>query len=152
MSMASYTLVVIDMQPHFTAANDLKAIVGCAKQIIEAKHAGSNILFVEYSLCGPTHRELTKLVKSYSNATKITKNSDDGSIEVLRALKKKRWTTKNIRVCGVNTECCVWSTIHGLLRRSSESKIEVVKEACATDGYRKYDWRTYLRDPNLKLV
>jgi len=145
------TLVVIDMQPEFEAANDPKCIVGVAKQIWMAQQQKWPIVLVEYSGCGETHDVFADMLKGYSSKARISKTDDDGSLEVVRCLRRRKFPHHRLRICGVNADCCVYETVEGLLYRLEKSHIELAKEACATE-YGDIDWRRYLRHPRLSLV
>lgn len=145
------TLVVIDMQDDFEAANQPDCVVGVTKEILLAKQRRDNIVFVEYIGCSPTHNGLLDLLKNYSNKARIKKSEDDGSREIIKVLKRRNFRSKKLRICGVNADCCVWDTVFGLLKRLKGTQIEVVKDACGWSGYNQ-DWRTYFKDKNLRLI
>ena len=144
------TLVVIDMQEAFPAACDPNVIIGVTQEIVTTRTKGGAIILVEYQNCGPSHSGFYKLLKNYRHKSRIHKRDDDGSLEILRAIHRRGFNDKWLRVCGVNSDCCVAATIRGLLDRSPESHVDVVKSACGT--FRNTDWRTYIRHANLKLV
>lgn len=145
-----YTLVVVDMQDEFDAALNPSVVIGVTKEILRAIKTNSPVLFLEYKNCGPTHRGLLDLVKGYPRKARITKAGDDGSLEAIKAVQRKEWPFRHMRVCGVNTDCCVWSTVEGILKRTENTQVEVVKEACGTCI--RFDWRQYIRHPQLRLV
>jgi nicotinamidase-related amidase len=148
------TLVVVDMQPEFDAANVPDVIVGVTKQILEAKKKRWPIVIVEYlpkDDIGETHGGLLSLLKGYNKKARIGKVDDDGSLEIVRALRRRKFTEKTLRVCGVNTDCCVAATVLGLLDRI-EGEVEVVKDACEWDNNFQYDWRQFFKDPRIRLV
>lgn len=149
------TLVIVDMQPHFVAANTPGVIVGVTREILEAKRRKSGIIFLEYKPTdemGRTHEGLFSLIKGYPHKARVTKDDDDGSLEVVKALRRRGFAKHTLRVCGVNTDCCVYETIVGLLDRLDRSKIEVVKDACESEWNRDYDWRSFTKHPRIKLV
>ncbi len=145
------TLVIVDMQEPFKAAMEMSVIVGVAAEIAVQRQHGGDIVFLEYKYMGETHRELTDLVKGYANKARVTKVDDDGSKELLKVVRRRGFWDQNFRVCGVNTDCCVWSTVEGILQRTS-AEVEVVKNACGTSLQKRLDWRTYLKHPKLNLV
>jgi nicotinamidase-related amidase len=147
------TRVVIDMQPTFAASNDPDVIIGVVKEILEAIREDAPILIVQYLGSGPTHRGLMNLVKKYKKSVKIYKQDNDGGKEIVRTIRKHRYSEQHLRVCGVNTDCCVLETVRSLLDLLKESKIEVVKNACGTEhNYGSFNWKTYPLHSNLKLV
>lgn len=145
------TLVIVDMQHEFEAALDPNVVVGVTYEIIQAKEYGSPIVIVEYDGFGRSHDAFFSILKNYRRKAVIKKNDDDGSNEVIRALKRRRFNPFHLRVCGVNSDACVLATVEGLLDKLSQSKIEVVKRACGTD-HRGFTWREFVRHPNLQLV
>lgn len=147
----SATLVVVDMQPEFEAAFCVDAVVGVTEQIIYARNRNWSIVLVEYQGCGSTHNAIVNLLKGYPNKARIAKWEDDGSREVIRCIQRRNFPRHHLRVCGVNTDCCVYETVEGLLGRLENSVIELAKSACATE-YGIVDWRRYLKHPRLRLV
>jgi nicotinamidase-related amidase len=148
------TLVVIDMQPSFTSAKDPDVVASVAREIIEAKSNQASIIFLEYVCCFPTLKGLLNLARGYKNKYRLTKEEDDGSLEILKHVKRhrNRINTKEFRVCGVNTDYCVLETVSGMLNKLPDSKIKLVKDACGTDGSNKFNWRKFIKHKNLKLV
>lgn len=146
------TLVVVDMQPDFEAAFNPDVVIGVAKQIMLAKHKKWPVILLEYAGCSRTHQGFSDLLSGYPRRARISKSDDDGSYEVVRALERREFPFKNLRVCGVNTDACVWSTVDGLLKRLPKSYLEVVKDACGWEGPGRFDWREYMRHPRLSLV
>lgn len=149
--MPSPTLVVVDMQPHFDAARNPNVVASVTREIIKTILSDGSVIFLEYEGCGPTIPALFDLTKGYRKRSRIQKPDDDGSKEVKSCLKRREFDDNYIRVCGVNAECCVYSTIEGLLKRLPTSKVEVVKDACGWYNNMP-NWRDYLRHPNLSLV
>lgn len=145
------TLVVVDMQPVFEASRHPDTIIAVTTEILAAKQKKWPIILVEYKGCGRTHGGFDALLRGYPRKARIGKWNDDGSAEVIRTLVRREFPYQTLRVCGVNTDCCVWATVHGLLNRLEKSKVEVVKRACNTLS-KHHDWRTYLKHQNLKLV
>jgi hypothetical protein len=121
-----YTLVVIDIQPEFEWSAR-KVLAPVKQEIHKAMQALQPILFVEYQGSGET---LVKPeVQGYRRHFTATKANDGGSREVQEAIRRFRLPRNNLRVCGVNTDYCVYSTIKGL----DNPKIEVVAPACWSD-------------------
>lgn len=146
------TRIVIDVQPTFPAANRPNLVVGVTRELMAAMKQKAHILVVEYRHCDPTHSALMAMLKDYPNYAKITKPGDDGGREVFKSLGKLGFPTKHLRVCGVNTDCCVQATVNTLAKLLPDSKFELVKNACEWSGSGKYDWRQFPRYANLKLV
>lgn len=144
------TLVVVDMQEAFEAACEPDVIIGVTQEILRTKQRGGAIIIVEYRDCGDTHSGFSKLLRNYPHKARIRKRDDDGSLEVLRTIRRRGFNDQWLRVCGVNSDCCVCATVIGLLERTN-ANIDVVKEACGTFD-QDFDWRSYIRHPNLELV
>lgn len=140
------------MQTHFEAASDPNVVASVAKEIIYTRiHCGS-IIYLEFLGCGSTFQSLFDLTKGYKHRARVIKDSDDGSDEVIKCLKRRNFFQNNLRICGVNTDCCVYSTVEGLLEKLPYSKIQIIKNACNSYGEDKIDWRGYIKHKNLRLV
>lgn len=149
--MPGKTLVIVDMQPVFKASKDPDTVIAVAAEIIQAKQNNHAIVVVEYGGSGKTHSGLSDLLKNYKHKSIISKHDDDGSKEVIRALNRRNFPMQTLRVCGVNTDCCVYETVIGLIQKLKKSQVEVVKKACNTEND-NFSWRNYFRHPNLRLV
>jgi len=132
----SYTLIVVDMQPKFKAANGERVRKGCMREIMKAITSKAPIIFLEYDSdyipggYGPTLKELTKPV--VDNYYIEYKTRDDGSYNVQKLVKKHK-LPETFRVCGINTDCCVYETVRGLSLIFDNPNIDVVEDACASD-------------------
>lgn len=144
------TLVVVDMQAHFGAACDPDVVIGVTQEILEAKQRKRAIILLEYRDCGKSHEGFAELLRNYPLKARIKKGDDDGSLEVIRTLRRRGFSDRYLRICGVNADCCVCATVWGLLSKLDDTRIEVVKRACGWEN--TFDWREYFRHPNLKLV
>ena len=125
-----YTLVVVDMQPMFDAANRKRVREECLKAIQKAIEINAPIIFLEFNGYDCTHLELTK--PCMGNHYVKTKYTDDGSPEVYETVLKYQ-LPRNFRVCGINTDCCVHATVSGMSARFPTSTIEVIAAACDSD-------------------
>lgn len=130
----SYSLLVIDMQGYFKASKQSSVKKNVLKQIELAIQDNAPIVFVEYAGCGSTLPSLKNLPKnnSYSKIYKIKKTADDGSDVIMSTLRSNKLPRKHVRVCGVNTDCCVYETVCGLSRALPKTTIEVVEDACGS--------------------
>lgn len=134
------TLVIIDMQPSFSAARDKKTIDGVIEEIKIAKN-NSPVLVLEYVKHSPTDLRIKKELDSISNQVEfITKRNDDGSDDIICACDDLE-LPKNFRVCGVNIDACVWETVYGLM--CCGHWVEVVKNACNTSSGALDPWHLY---------
>lgn len=149
--MPPATLIVVDMQECFDAASDPNTVIGVTQEILRAKERNSGIILLEYESCGHTHEGYSQLLKGYRRKSRVIKGGDDGSMEAVRAARRRGFNLDCLRVCGVNADCCVAATALGLLGRLRESRIEVVKEACGWSD-RSFTWKKYPKHGNLYLV
>jgi len=122
------------MQGYFKASKQSSVKKNVLKQIALAMKDNAPIVFVEYEGCGSTLPSLTNLPKnnSYNNIYKIKKTEDDGSDVIRSALRSNKLPRTYVRVCGVNTDCCIYETVNGLSGALPKTKIEVVENACGS--------------------
>lgn len=147
----SYTLVIVDMQNEFRAANGKTIIANCKREIKRAMKDNAAIIFLEYYGNGPTKSVLSNLVDGYEWTWTETKDEDDGSLEVAVLIRKYDLDKKLIKVCGVNTDCCVKATVSGLTARFLNSSIEVIADACASDWYHESGLNLLRKIPNVNV-
>jgi nicotinamidase-related amidase len=126
----SYTLVIVDMQATFNAANSRRVRENCKQEILQAMESNASIIFVEYIGQGPTIPSLVKLTDDYDRVFITRKGDDNGSREVRKTIKNNRLPSRRVRVCGVNTDCCVLETVCGLNRSMKKTTIEISPKAC----------------------
>jgi len=152
----SFTLVCIDMQQYFTAANGEKVQRACVREIKQAMKKGATILFVEYDNYGPTLPLLTDLVKKakYKKVHYLVKDADGGGAIIADYLRKRHLTRSNIRVVGVNTNYCVQATVEGLNHYLNNSYFHIVADACASrySSGHKYGLAAMSKLPNTKIL
>jgi nicotinamidase-related amidase len=125
-----YTLVVVDMQSRFNAANGERVRKNCLREIMKAIKNELPIIFLEWEGEEVTLPELTEPCKD--NFYVETKRTDDGSTEVEKIVRRHK-LPKTFRVCGVNTDCCVRATVVGLTARFPSATIDVIADACDSD-------------------
>lgn len=133
-----YTLVMVDMQPGFEAANDKRTIKNCIKYIKRAKRDMATIIVMEYgydeecSKFGKTHEEIRKHLENYKWQLRIVKERDDGSMFLLNNKKFQEMDCErhDVRFCGVNTTACVARTIQGMIDRLEIRNPKVLLDAC----------------------
>jgi nicotinamidase-related amidase len=149
MTSRKYTLVVIDMQPYFRTS--LYVVGPVLEQVTQANRQRCPVLFVEYDLkyyttqFSSTRKEL---LKAASKSELIIKDQDDGSEVINEFFLSKRWP-RDLHICGVNTDACVYKTVKGLYRNyRNRYRITVIKAACATttlDGHNSHiEWMANL--------
>jgi nicotinamidase-related amidase len=130
-----YTLVVVDMQPGFNAANRERVRQNVRREIKKAVQEGADIVFLEYVSHGRTFPELLVPVEKiqYKRFKVSPKMSDDGSKEVQQVVANNDFMFGRFRVVGINTDYCVMATTLGIRTRFPNSYIEVVADACDSD-------------------
>lgn len=118
------------MQARFSASNPKGIQKACLKEIRDAKRKNAAIIFLEYSYSGPTIKKLYNEARSYDRTYRAIKDVNDGSPQCHKVITHYSLPYTHIRVVGVNTEYCVYSTVEGLNKLYPTSKIEVVAKAC----------------------
>jgi len=128
----NYTLVIIDMQPYWAAACNNKLLINNIKyEIKRAINLNNHIMFVRFISNGSITRSLTYATSGYSNVSIVNKDDMDGGDLVLARLKDVGRT--HLRVCGVNTDQCVFETVLTVADSYPKRfKIEVIAKCCAT--------------------
>jgi hypothetical protein len=149
-------LVIVDMQRRFAAA-DPATVAAVLKQIELAKSKGWPVVVLEFpneqmlrmvragaQQCGrplPVPRTavafpttlppIMRALQGHPHQVR-EKYDSDGGLNVVYACYDSGWPLDDFRVVGVNTDCCVLSTVKGLRECRTLARIEVVKEACNT--------------------
>lgn len=143
-------LLIIDMQRIYDASDFI--IPNVCKHIQAAKNRNEIIVLVEYrcSACNnnnkkcynyntytkasacDTHPEILDLLKDYSKLITVQKDDDDGSDKLIQEVTK--WK-KIVKVCGVNTDACVRSTVNGLIKLLPLTKFVLLLDAVNDDYY-----------------
>ena len=85
-----YSLLIIDMQSYFPAANNRRVISNCKREIETAMEKRAAIIFVEFNNCGPSIKSLLSLADGYDRLHFAHKDMDDGSAEVYQAITDNR--------------------------------------------------------------
>lgn len=136
-------LVIIDMQPRFSASRNTKLIRNIVNQIKRAKADYSDIIVLEYepdtSCCSTadrTNHQIIRAIGDYEKCYFLIKKRDDGGPEVCTFLSQRFPATavKNsvFQVVGVNATACVLYTVKGISSKLPDAKIEVLKN-CVRD-------------------
>ncbi|MBX9573894.1 MAG: cysteine hydrolase [Candidatus Obscuribacterales bacterium] len=132
---ADTTLIVVDMLTGEQAANSELLLQAVERQITRARKMGWAVLFLstEPWRRGNVYPRLLKLVDGYAPRcfTRV-KAFDNGCVEVMEACFDFNYPTDMFRVCGVNTDLCVRSTVAGLLKLFPHAGFRIIKEACAS--------------------
>lgn len=146
------TLVVIDMQEEFEAANCPKTIAACQREIRAAIGRDDPIIFVEYGDKAPpikgypsippvTLPALTDLTKGYDHAHTVVKFDNSGTPEVIKTIRDHDLPC-DLRICGVNANCCVRLTVEGL-RKQRKLKFPMVAVEDAINMWSLFDNDSY---------
>jgi hypothetical protein len=93
-------------------------------------------------------------IGNYQRVAYVTKTRADGSRVVLKAIRRWGFPIANLKVVGVNTDCCVASTVNSLSSGLPDSNIWLVADACNTEGCSsRSDGRSFLaRRKNIHRV
>ncbi len=151
--MNDYTLIVIDMQANFPAANDGRTVHFVLEEIAIAKHNKCGIIVLEFRdhpevddcksrLLGKnpymdTHSEILDELRGYDRVAIVHKYECSGAFELRNFLLEPECCDFNIdafRVCGVNTDACVACTVNDMAEYFPEANFGVVKMACNHDA------------------
>jgi nicotinamidase-related amidase len=156
-------LIVTDMQREFDASETPEVIAACIREIKRAKKRKALILLVEYASryysdngMSDTQDEILDVLEGYPHCITVSKKIDDGSAQIMKVLKRVG-IPKRFKVCGVNTDCCVRSTVNGLTAKLPEgTQITLIADACNSscspfdEQYDEYQFGKY-RNCVLKL-
>lgn len=151
------TLVIVDMQPVFSASKDYNLIKNIRKYIRLAKIMRAGIVVVEYEPWDynqeatdfQTDFRILKLLKGYENYTICRKGIDDGSKQVIDSCRQNGYDLKSIFVTGINTCACVARTVEGLSGKLKKSKIQVIKSACHCNHCDGTEWQKFPTGANI---
>jgi Isochorismatase family len=125
-----YTLLCIDLQSKFGVHHHSRVVNSAEREIRQAITDDSPIVMVEYKNCGPTVDQLLDLTMQHSKVHRIEKIGDDGSEEVMTTIKEHKLPHDYLKVCGVNTDICVYCTIYSIHKHWPHTHIEIVADAC----------------------
>jgi hypothetical protein len=141
------TVVVIDLQPHFT--KNLKLLNNAAKELKTAMQQQYPILLLEYFGRGETHQFLLETIKDYKKVYITTKRREDGSKEIRWICNKFFLPTDHFIVFGVYSDGCVLSTVIGMTNWYIDSKIDIITNACDKTNWR--EWKSLIGSNNINL-
>lgn len=128
-------LVIIDMQYEFKESFNNRIINECVREIRRAKKLKLPIFIVEYLNCGLTVKDILDEIKSYKKVYFVEKDDDDGSGVLRDYFCKNHYLFNSLRICGVNSCCCVAETVWGLNEKYPKMLIYLNNKACGTFGY-----------------
>ena len=123
-----YVLCIIDMQPQgfSNATIVLENVLALVQDAISAK---AFVVIAQYKLCGDTHDAIRTALQHYPFAAYVWHNKNDKSPRIRDILQQRRVLVRGFKVCGVNTEYCVFATVKGLSKKYYVS-IKVIETAC----------------------
>jgi nicotinamidase-related amidase len=123
-----YVLCIIDMQPHgFCNSNII--IENVLTLVREAIIKNAFIVIAQYKNAGSTHMSIINTLRDYPHKAYGWHNRNDKSPIIQGILREKKVFTRAIKVCGVNTEYCIWATVNGLAKKYY-IPIKVIESAC----------------------
>lgn len=108
---SKYTLVVVDMQSNFTAANDARTVANVGREIRAAMAGGHDVVVVSIPYWSPmdeeglppVHPQLTKLLVGYPHQASCSKLSwQYGGSNVVNCCQRGNLGTERFRLVGVN--------------------------------------------------
>lgn len=126
-----YTLIIIDVQYGYSAAEEGPHLDHIIKQINEAKRNNAAILIVNYKGIGKSIGCVWDAAHDHVYYDDILKSDNNGSDEIIRAFKRNKYMNRtNIKIGGVYTELCLTETVNGLSKKLTKSNIEVLTKCC----------------------
>jgi nicotinamidase-related amidase len=123
-----YVLCIIDMQP--TGFSNANFIIKKVEQLVQrAISEKAFIVVAQYKGCGETHVNIRRALKTYPYQEYVWHPKNDKSRPIQEALTQRHIFTRQLKICGVNTEYCVKDTVHGLAKKF-QVPINVIEQAC----------------------
>ena len=123
-----YVLCIIDMQPYgFNNANII--IENVLTLVREAINKKAFVVVAQFKNAGNTHSSIVNALQDYPYKAYGWHNRNDKSPIIQNILREKRVFVRSIKICGVNTEYCIWATVNGLARKYY-IPIKVIESAC----------------------
>jgi len=137
LSSAAKTLVCIDMQTRFYASDEV--LGPCLEEVDTATGSGNPVILVTFHGPQDLHPQLLPYLR-YEKVYLVDKEDVSGGLEVDQIVRNFDLPT-SLRVCGIETNCCVKETILELLDFQGYHSIEVAAHACANSGRSPWDRR-----------
>jgi len=111
--MQDYTLVIIDMQPEFAAAECVDTQDAIVCEIMRARSRCQKVLIVNYNDGGQHVESIQEALIGYEKLTyQVDKYDDDGSRQIMDMVDMFD-LARRFRICGVNYDACVQATVAG---------------------------------------
>lgn len=152
------TLVVVDLQRFFVnGCLNPHLVANVVREVIMAKRKGWAIVLVECEpwLNGETITPITRLLKKssgYARVRRKSKDTEDGSEQVIEACRESGFSLANFRVVGVYLDCCVEQTAVSLVEKLEGAFVRVVKRACSTNFEEETGWEVFRKRARLKVA
>ena len=116
------------MQP--TGFSNANFIIKNVEQLVQrAVLEKAFIVVAQYKGCGETHVHIRRAIKKYPYKEYIWHTKNDKSKPIQEALHRRHIFTRQLKICGVNTEYCIKDTVHGLAKKF-RVPIHVLEQAC----------------------
>lgn len=123
-----YVLCIIDMQPE--GFSNAKIIIDKVLELVrQAIQEQAFIVIAQYKNDGDTHKDIRNALINYPYKAYGWHNKNDKSVLIWTLLKEHKVFTREIHVCGINTEYCVLETVNGLAQKF-HIPIKVIEKAC----------------------
>ena len=123
-----YVLCIIDMQPY--GFNNVNIIIENVLTLVrEAISKKAFVVVAQYKNAGDTHISITNALQTYPHKAYGWHNRNDKSPIIQTILRERHVFVRLIKVCGVNTEYCIWATVNGLAKKYY-IPIKVIESAC----------------------
>jgi len=113
-------LTIIDLQSDYLELIDHQFCQDMMEYIYKVLRTQKYDLIINVSygdiLGKSTDRELNKILSNTKNVFYVSKEQNDGSVEILDAIEAKGYTIENsqVEIVGVNSDACVIDTVRGL--------------------------------------
>ncbi len=151
------TLVVVDMQKFFVKdCMNPNLVVNVLWEVLMALLKGWAIVLLE---CEPwrngktiTPVALLSGSGGHAHMRRRSKDSEDGSEEVIDACLNGGFSLTNFRVVGVYSDCCVEQTAVSLVEKLEGAHVHVVKRACSTNFEEETGWEVFRKRARLKVA
>ena len=125
-----YTLVIIDVQEGYVAAENETLLDNIIKEIKTAREDDAAILFVNMDHIGRNIGCIWDAAYDYTYFAQVIKRDNDGSDAIIRAFRTHKFLNKtNLRVGGIYTHLCLTETVNGLTEKLPKyNYIEIRKQ------------------------
>ncbi|MCC7530768.1 MAG: isochorismatase family protein [Candidatus Melainabacteria bacterium] len=152
------TLVVVDLQRFFVnGCLNPHLVANVVREVTMAKRKGWAVVIVECEPWrnGKTITPIARLLSGksgYTRKRRMSKESEDGSQQVIEACRESGFSLANFRVVGVYSDCCVEQTAVSLVEKLEGAFVRVVKRACSTNFEEETGWEVFRKRARLKVA